>query len=281
MPSRARLALYGSVTSVALLIATWFAAFHVGVFERADQSILTGFVGLDRPHIHAVAQFVARLCDPDRYVYLAAVPVAVALIRKRPRLAVVLGLIMLGAGETTELLKPLISSPRMITEPTIMVTGALPSGHATAAMSLALCAVIASPPRVRPVVAAVMGAFTIAICYSILELGWHFPSDALAGLLVATAWSLAGMAALWTVEAQLGSHRAISGIAGARTSIAAALAPAGTLVIGSLLGLVMIVVVRPHAFVYAAAHGAFTVGAATIAALALTIATGATLALRR
>ena len=107
-----------------------------------------------------------------------------------------LALIMVGAGETTELLKPLISSPRLITEPTVMVTGALPSGHATAAMALALCAVIAAPPRARPVVAAVMGAFTIAICYSILELGWHFPSDALAGLLVATAWSLAGMAAL-------------------------------------------------------------------------------------
>ena len=141
-----------------------------------------------------------------------------------------LALIMVGAGETTELLKPLISSPRLITEPTVMVTGALPSGHATAAMSLALCAVIASPPRARPVVAAVMGAFTIAICYSILELGWHFPSDALAGLLVATAWSLAGMAALWTVEAHLGRQRSIPGIAGARTSIAAALAPAGTLV---------------------------------------------------
>ena len=81
MPSRARLALYGAVASVALLIATWFAAFHVGVFERADRSILIGFMGLDRPHLHAITQFVASLCNPTRYLYLAAVPVAVALTR--------------------------------------------------------------------------------------------------------------------------------------------------------------------------------------------------------
>jgi membrane-associated phospholipid phosphatase len=281
MPSRARLAVYGALASVALLIATWFAAFHVGVFERADRSALIAFMGLNRPRVHAVAQFVADLCNPTRYVYLAAVPVVVALIRRRPRLAIVIVLIMLGANETTELLKPLISSPRVITEPTVLITGGLPSGHATAAMSLALCAVIASPARVRPVVGAAMAAFAIAVCYSILELGMHYPSDVLGGFLVASTWTLVGMATLWTSEAHSRRSRSFPGAPAARTSAMVALAPFAMVVVGALLVVAAIVVVRPHALVYVAEHAAFTVGAAAIAVLALTIASGATLVLRR
>ena len=188
---------------------------------------------------------------------------------------------MLGANETTQLLKPLISSPRLITEPTAVVTGALPSGHATAAMSLALCAVIAAPARVRPVVAATMGAFAIAVCYSILELGWHYPSDVLGGLLVATAWTLVGMAALWTVEAHRRGRVAIPGVAGASNVGRGGARARRDGRHRRSAGVAMIVVARPHALVYAVEHAAFTVGAAAIGALALTMATGATLALRR
>ncbi len=227
MPSRARLAIYGALASVALLIATWFAAFHVGVFERADRSILIGFMGLDWPHLRTITQFVASLCDPTRYLYLAAVPVAVALTRRRPGLAALIALIMLGANETTEVLKPLISSPRPTAGPTGVLTGAFPSGHATAAMALALSAVIAAPARVRPLVGATMAAFAIAVCYSILELGSHYPSDVLGGLFVAATWTLFGIAALWTVEAHRRRRHSILGVAAARTSAAAALAPSG------------------------------------------------------
>lgn len=188
---------------------------------------------------------------------------------------------MVGANETTQLLKPLISSPRVIMEPAVGVTGGLPSGHATAVMSLALCAVIAAPARVRPLVAAIMAAFAIAVCYSILELGWHYPSDVLGGFFVATAWTLVAMAALWTVQARRRSGVSILGVGRGQTSVAAALAPVGTVVVGALLAAGMIVVLRPYALVYAAEHTAFIVGAAAIGALALTLSTGATLALRR
>ena len=281
MPRRARLAVYGALASVALLIATWFAAFHLGVFERADRSILIGFMGLDWPHLRTITRFIASLCDPARYLWLAAVPVAVALTRRRPGLAALIALIMLGASETTEVLKPLIASPRLVTGQTGGLTGSFPSGHATAAMALALSAVIAAPARVRPLVGATMAAFAIAVCYSILELGSHYPSDVLGGLFVAATWTLFGIAALWTVEAHRRRRPSIPGVAGARTSAGAALAPFGLVVTGALLAIATIVVARPHALVYAAEHPAFTVGAATIGALALTIATGATLALRR
>lgn len=114
-------------------------------------------------------------------------------------------------------------------------------------MALALSAVIAAPARVRPLVGATMAAFAIAVCYSILELGSHYPSDVLGGLFVAATWTLFGIAALWTVEAHRRRRDSILGVAAARTSAAAALAPFGLVVTGALLAIATIVVARPRA----------------------------------
>lgn len=43
------------------LFATSFAAFHVGLFEHADQSVFRGFANLSlQPSVSALASFVAR-----------------------------------------------------------------------------------------------------------------------------------------------------------------------------------------------------------------------------
>ena len=102
---------------------------------------------------------------------------------------------------TTQLLKPLLAEPRSVLPGDIAV-GAIswPSGHATAAMSLALCSVLAAPARLRPAVAALGAVFAVAVSYSFLTLGWHYPSDVFGGYLVATAWTLLGIAALLAVR---------------------------------------------------------------------------------
>ena len=46
------------------------------------------------------------LCDPHRYVFWAPVVVVVALVRGRPRVALAVAAILLGANVTTETLKP-------------------------------------------------------------------------------------------------------------------------------------------------------------------------------
>ena len=284
MSRRARIALRGAAAGVVLLILTWYAAFHVGIVERADRSILNGFAGLHRPRVDEITNFVAHLCDPNPYVFLAAIPVAVALIRRRPRVAVTVGLIMLGANMTTQLIKPLLATTRSFpfTGP-VIDAASWPSGHATAVMSLALCAVIAAPARLRPTVGAAMAAFSIAVCYSFLELGWHYPSDVLGGFLVASTWTMLGVAALYSLESRRPARRREVDVPGAeQVSVAEALAPVGLLVLGAMLLAAVAALLRPHAVVtYASAHGVFIVGAAAIAALGLAIATGATLALRR
>jgi membrane-associated phospholipid phosphatase len=296
MPRRSRLALFGAGIGVTLLIVTWYAAFHIGIFERADQSILRGFAGLHRPRVDRVTSFIANLCDPQPYVYFAAGVVLVALLRGRARVAATVGLIMLAANVTTQLLKPLLAHPRadsLLGHQTV-AAASWPSGHATAAMSLALCCVIVAPARRRPHVAALGAAFAVAVCYSFLELEWHYPSDVFGGFLVAATWTLVGVAAVFYRDARQAGSAWGTGLTASvasaaeevtdprRIPIRDALGPPGAALLGAIMLLGLLVLVRPReVYVYAHAHRAFMVGAAAIAALGLALATGVMLALRR
>jgi membrane-associated phospholipid phosphatase len=266
----ARRALTGAACGICLLILTWALAFHVGVFERADQSIYSGFGGLQRPHLNAVALWIAKLCDPQPYVFLAAIPVLIALRRRRRQLAIAVFAIVLGANVTTELLKPLLAQPRadsLLSASVHPAAASWPSGHATAAMSLALSFVLASPARLRPAAAALGALFAVAVSYSFLTLGWHYPSDVLGGFLVAAVWALLGVAAL----SAAGQRRAVS----ARVSLRQALRPPAIALTAALALAAVVAIARPHAVVtYADAHRAFMLGAAGIGLLALLIATG-------
>jgi membrane-associated phospholipid phosphatase len=302
MPRRARMALRGAGISAVLLMLTWYVAHYVGVVKRADVSVLLGFAQLDRPWVDRVTSFIASLCNPHQYLFLAAVPVIVALLRHRPRVAVMLALVLLGANETTQLLKPLLAGPRDPVSWQPLTDATWPSGHATAAMSLALCSVIAAPARWRPIVATAMAAFAVAVCYSFLELGWHYPSDVLGGFEVAMTWTLLGIAGLYIYEAHrparagraadgateqpgTGPLAAGSPAAAPRTatvSIAEALVPVLGMIAAAALFAGVIVLTRPHEVIaYAHAHKAFILGAVLIGALGMMLASGLSLMLRR
>ncbi len=282
---RARNAFIGAGAGVLLLVLTWLLAFHVGPFKSVDQSIFSGFYDLHaRGAIPRVATHIAQLCDPKPFFVLAAIPVAVALVRRRWRLALTIGVILLGASCTTELLKPLLAAPR----PNAIYGGAnpvgsvsWPSGHATAAMSLALTCVLAAPGRWRPTVAALGAAFAVAVSYSFLTLGWHYPSDVLGGFLVAATWTLLGVGAL-LVSDRGRRRRTLDEVAPEPLPLGAALAPIAVTLAATAALACLIVLVRPHEVVdYAQAHKVFVVGAAAIGALGMALATGVMLAVRR
>jgi membrane-associated phospholipid phosphatase len=266
-----------------LLAATWYAAHYVALGRSVDASVLRGFADLTRPRLDRVANFIAQLCSPNQYVFLAALPVIVALVRRRPRVAAMLAIVLLCANETTQLLKPLLAGPRDPVQWTPIGRASWPSGHATAAMSLALCAVIAAPARRRPAVATAMAAFAIAVSYSFLELAWHYPSDVLGGFLVAGTWTLLGIAGLSIIEARRGGAPAETGrVRRASFSVGEALAPIAVLAVVAAVLLGLIVLARPHeVLAYVREHGAFVIGAGGIGALGMLLASGLTLMLRR
>jgi membrane-associated phospholipid phosphatase len=282
MPRRARIALTGAAAGVVLLALTWYAAHYVGLGKQVDASVLRGFADLTRPRLDRVTNFIAGLCNPGHYVFLAAVPVTVALARRRPRVAAMIVLVLLCANETTQLLKPLLAGPRDVIPSVPIDAASWPSGHATAAMSLALCCVVAAPARRRPVVAAAMAVFAIAVSYSFLELGWHYPSDVLGGFLVAGTWTLLGIAGLSVVEARRAGAQLETRPPRPSFSVGEALAPVVVVMAVALVLLGLILLARPHeVLAYVRDHETFVVGACSIGALGMMLASGLSLMLRR
>jgi membrane-associated phospholipid phosphatase len=272
------MALTAAGAGVVLLAVIWWASHYVAFVRHADASVLGGFVGLYRPRLDRLTHAVAALCDPDPFVFLAAIPVLVAFLRGRPRVALTLAVILLCANETTELLKPLLAGPRDMVVGDPLSDASWPSGHATAAMSLCMCSVIAAPSRWRPAVAAAMAGFAVAVSYSFLELGWHYPSDVLGGFLIATVWALLGIAALSIYEQRRPSRVADAPV---RFSLIEALGPPALLVVAGLVLAGLLVIANPQGVSsYAHAHKWFVIGALAIGALGFALASGMALMLR-
>ncbi len=112
-----------------------------------------------------------------------------ALSRRRPRLAIGVAAIIIGANITTQLLKTeLLDRPDLLQRPRAAITPSFPSGHATVAMSLALGFVLVVPARFR-VMAGVIGiGYAVLIGAGTLTSGWHRPSDVIAAYFVTTTW---------------------------------------------------------------------------------------------
>lgn len=283
MPRRATIALAGAGAGAALVLLglTWLLSFHVGIAGRADQSIFRGFGDLSQhPHVAPVATFIARLCNPQPYVYLAALPVLVALVRRRGILALAICAIVLGANETTQLLKPLLAQPRASLFGGYPPVGpaSWPSGHATAAMALALCLVLAAPARLRPAVAALGAGFAVAVSYSFLALQWHYPSDVLGGFLVATVWTLLAAAVVLHLNRRVSAQTIEAGGPSLRVAVDRARSGGSARLRRRSAG-----AARPPApgFRLHRSTPAWVVGAAGIAAAAITLASGVTVAVRR
>ncbi len=188
-------ALSGAAILGGLLAFLWYASFHSATASTVNLAIYDR-AGSVASHYHLVglATFVTGLIAPAPYVLLAAVPVIVSLWRRRPIVALAIVGIIVGANVTTELLKPLLGTQLQGGGP--VNPGSFPSGHVTAATALALGMVLAAPLRVRRPVALAGAAFVAAVGGSVVMLGWHYPSDAAGGVLVASAWCLLGIAAI-------------------------------------------------------------------------------------
>jgi membrane-associated phospholipid phosphatase len=196
-----KLALLGAFACLYGLLITGAIALLSPAAQAGDATALKGITTLNHGRIAEVATRITHLCDPPMYGLFGAVLVLVALVRRRMRIALVVPVILVGAEVTTEVLKPLLATPRAPDWlQSNIVTASWPSGHSTAALALALCAVLVSPARLRPIVGLLGAVFAAAVAYAILVLAWHFPSDVLGGFLVATLWSLLGVSALLTWE---------------------------------------------------------------------------------
>lgn len=282
MPIRPRTALLGAGACVFALALVWLGAFHIGFVRHADQSAFLQFYDLQGHNSIAwLAQHFVSAFEPNPYVFLVLVPMVVALLRGRPRVVLAVGAIVLGANASTELVKHLVAAPR----PASLFMGfsplppaSWPSGHSTAVMSLVLASVLAAPARLRPAAAALGASLAIAVGYSVVAGGLHYPSDVLGGFLMAGTWTLAVVAALQAAE----QRWPVDCSASRPVSRRAALSAPGAVVVGAGVLVLILIITRPHDVVsYARVHQAFMLEAAAIAALSLAVSTAVLMSVRR
>lgn len=184
------LLLAGLAALGAFALTAW-AAFDVSVAHRLDADLLADASAHHDDTVGHLAAAVGHLGGPLPQILLLAAGVAIALSRGR-RYAAIAGLVLvLGADLTTHLLKDALAAPRGDSnfQWGHIDFNAFPSGHTTAAFSMAAAWCLFVPARSRPLVAAVGFTAACLVALSVVVLHHHFPSDAIGGFLVAAAWA--------------------------------------------------------------------------------------------
>ena len=193
-----RALLRGAAVIAAAFVALLIVAYGSPGARWADASALQGFLGLQGPLVTPVTERLVALGNVAEVGLIGGALALVALARGRPRVALfVLGLLAL-TSVSSQVLKALLAYPRHegMIDGAHIDPAAFPSGHATAAMSLAIALIVVVPARLRPLAAVVGMGLALGVSFSIVSLGWHLPSDVAGGFLLATGWSLVLLAGL-------------------------------------------------------------------------------------
>lgn len=178
-----------------LLAVVGVLSFRVSRVADWDSEAFRGFWMMQRPALAPIEQAVAHSVSVSGFAVIVAALAAVALLRRQPRLVGIMALILLGSNLSTQALKGVLPAHDTLVAASPVITGpSFPSGHTTACMSLVLCAVIVAPARWRSAVAVAGLLYSLAVAYSVLVLASHFPSDVIAGFLMACLWALVGLA---------------------------------------------------------------------------------------
>jgi membrane-associated phospholipid phosphatase len=181
---------------VVLLGALYVVAVRTEVGQRVDEAAIEGRT-TDTVVQHAVAGTLDTVSVTS--IFLATVAlIVIALVRRRPLLAIGIGVLVLGANVTTQVMKDTLTRPDLLSPATMR--GALatfPSGHSTVAMSLALALVLAVPARLRVLVGIAGITYAVLVGAATLTGAWHRPSDVLGAYLVTLGW--AAVVCAWLV----------------------------------------------------------------------------------
>lgn len=263
-----------AAAAAAALACLLIGAYYVGPVASADGIALHSLGSLtDYPVLRHPAELLAHSADLGPIVAGLAI-CTIALARQRPLRALAAVAVVAGAGAATLLFKAALAHPRY--HPVLglhqLSPTAFPSGHATAAMSLALAAVLVSSRRWRAAVATGAGIYALGVSVSLIILRWHFPSDVLGGLLVATGVCLLVVAGLRRLERRP-LRRAVPALSPRSDGVRAIEAMAALSAAFALGALVL----RPHQVgSFAIAHTSATLAVAAIAAVAFLLVSALT-----
>jgi membrane-associated phospholipid phosphatase len=262
--------LLGAAACAVVMALSWAATFHIGALTRLDGHAMEGFAEL-HDSLGDISGPIVHAFGPLQLAIACVCLVGVALVQRRPRLAAAAVLVLIGANASAQVLERVLASPRGFDiEPE-----SWPSGHATAAMSLALCLVLVVPLRWRPAAGAAAAVFALVVGVAILITGGHFLSDVLGGFVLAAFWMAIAVAAMQGLPARRSAQERA-----ARQGAREVLKPT-RIALAILAGLTAVgLVARAGAVIdHVEKHPAVVVGALALAVAAIALAAAVSLVL--
>jgi membrane-associated phospholipid phosphatase len=174
---------------VGLLAAGGLVSIHrffvgTSLGQSIDTAAMRG-ADVDHPKVVAVLDRALNGTTLVSLVLVCVAAAAIGVLRRRLDVAVGAALLVIGANLTTQLLKTRLDRPNLDDFP---APNSFPSGHTTAAASVAFALIIALPHAVRGMVTLIGATYVTVIAVATVWAEWHRPSDTVAALLVVLAW---------------------------------------------------------------------------------------------
>ena len=198
--------LHWLVTALALILFVWLAREVTrGDAVRLDTPIRNAVHARSSPPLTATMRGVSLIGSEVCLVPLGVILVWWLVAAKRRRAAVVFAVAALGAEALDQIMKLLFNRPRP--EPFFglasPITHSFPSGHAMVSCCFfgVLAAILAArePSRLKRIAVFAAAAILVALMgFSRVYLGFHYPTDVLAGYAAAVVW-LAGVRTAYPV----------------------------------------------------------------------------------
>jgi membrane-associated phospholipid phosphatase len=148
---------------------------------------------------HTFGAAFANLGDLAALLVMLTAVCAIGLSFGRRREVVVAVVVVAGANVTTQTLKSVLEHVRNKAFEhgyELPWPDSFPSGHTTAAASIAVALLLVVPAAYRLLAAGVGAVLTGVVGLSVVILGWHYPSDVLGALLVVATWGFCAVAFL-------------------------------------------------------------------------------------
>jgi membrane-associated phospholipid phosphatase len=190
MTRRVKAPLFAAILCAAAIAPLAALAYSYGPVKARDLSLLS-HIEHETGSVHSLAAALVNLGDLASLLILGAVVVGIGLWFGRRREVIAALVLIAGANVTTQALKSALEHVRYrVAEHGFELPWAnsFPSGHTTAAATLAVALLFVVPARHRLSAAAIGLLLTAAVGLSVMVLAWHYPSDVLGALLVVGAW---------------------------------------------------------------------------------------------
>jgi membrane-associated phospholipid phosphatase len=198
MTRRVKAPLFAAIACAAAIAPLAALAYSYGPVKTRDLRLLND-LERETGRVHDLAAALVNLGDLASLLILGAVIVGIGLWFGRRREVIAALVLIAGANVTTQALKSVLEHVRYTAAEQgweMPWANSFPSGHTTAAATLAVALLFVVPARHRLAAAVVGFLLTAAVGFSVMVLSWHYPSDVLGALLVVGAWAFAILAVL-------------------------------------------------------------------------------------